>query len=380
MHSPVKLSRFVKDKSVETKDDLAKIVRERNTQKDRPLAKDPDPTADKKASVKRVEPPPETPAPPPNDLLSPTASEPSAARPESRDTPPPPDLGPDTGTGSFGRSSRRHRGSVNYAQPNLRVKMRRPTKDLVDAVAAEERERIAKAKDDASRPVRIKREEAPDALPVWKTNVPKESQSIRAEPTSPLENKIRTSESELPDSVITDRRRRTTVPSRIGDENDPSRPTSGASSAIAALTAGTQRPKRHEADKPTSEAEEVGENVQGRAEKPSIFDITGSSPMDSGDNETTEANVEDTANAATRSSRRHSGLPASSEPWKGSFTISRRGERRRETLSSREGEDHTEKRDRLSTRKSVLDMGSAGDEAIMGRGERAASRRRSMMM
>lgn len=43
------------------------------------------------------------------------------------------------------RSSRRSRGSVSYAEPNLRDKMRRPTKQLVDAVAGEKYRRISKA-------------------------------------------------------------------------------------------------------------------------------------------------------------------------------------------------------------------------------------------
>ena len=43
------------------------------------------------------------------------------------------------------RPSRRSRGAVSYAEPNLRDKMRRPTKELVDAVAGERYRRISKA-------------------------------------------------------------------------------------------------------------------------------------------------------------------------------------------------------------------------------------------
>ena len=82
---------------------------------------------------------PETPQSPPLDLFSPTESDTVTSKGQSSvvvgrgDTPPPPDLG--GASSSFGRSSRRARGSVSYAEPNLRDKMRRPGKELVDAVA-----------------------------------------------------------------------------------------------------------------------------------------------------------------------------------------------------------------------------------------------------
>ena len=50
------------------------------------------------------------------------------------DTPPPADI---SSTGEMFRPSRRVRASISYAEPNLRDKMRRPTKQLFDAVAGE---------------------------------------------------------------------------------------------------------------------------------------------------------------------------------------------------------------------------------------------------
>ncbi len=50
------------------------------------------------------------------------------------DTPPPADI---SSTGEMSRPSRRVRASISYAEPNLRDKMRRPTKQLFDAVAGE---------------------------------------------------------------------------------------------------------------------------------------------------------------------------------------------------------------------------------------------------
>lgn len=50
------------------------------------------------------------------------------------DTPPPADI---SSTGETTRPSRRARAAVSYAEPNLRDKMRRPTKELFDAVTGE---------------------------------------------------------------------------------------------------------------------------------------------------------------------------------------------------------------------------------------------------
>lgn len=380
MNSPVKVNRSSKDRFAEAKDDLTKFARERNRPKDKTRPKNPGISKEKEVSTKEpevrkpLEAPSETPAPPPSDLFSPGPSEPLAARPDSRDTPPPPDLRPDTGTGSFDRASRRPKGSVNYAQPNLRVKMRRPTKELVDAVGAEERARIAKGEDDVSKPVLIKQEQDADAAPTWKTTAPSMDPRTRPEPTSPLSSKV--GAADLPASVITERRRRTIVPALRGDAIDSVKPTSGAASAIAALTAGTQRSKRREEEeeKPSGDSSTKGQTREP-IERTSIYEFTGSSPVDPSGKEAIDPGQEEMAKA-TRTSRRHSSVAASSELGKGSIMISRRGDRRRETLVAKQCKESTEMGEgQISRTKSVLD-----EEAAVGRGERAASRRRSMMI
>ncbi|EHK16025.1 uncharacterized protein TRIVIDRAFT_39317 [Trichoderma virens Gv29-8] len=50
------------------------------------------------------------------------------------DTPPPTDI---SSNGKTSRLSRRNRTTISYTEPNLRAKMRRPTKELFDAVAGE---------------------------------------------------------------------------------------------------------------------------------------------------------------------------------------------------------------------------------------------------
>ncbi|KAL7950901.1 hypothetical protein V8C42DRAFT_307888 [Trichoderma barbatum] len=68
-------------------------------------------------------------------LFSPSSPVANASPEESRgDTPPPADI---TSNGETSRPSRRNRTTISYTEPNLRVKMRRPTKELFDAVAGE---------------------------------------------------------------------------------------------------------------------------------------------------------------------------------------------------------------------------------------------------
>ncbi|KAI1344093.1 hypothetical protein F5Y15DRAFT_369058 [Xylariaceae sp. FL0016] len=67
------------------------------------------------------------------DLAIPDSPAPSAPG-EALDTPPPADI---SSRGETSRGSRRARAAVSYAEPNLRDKMRRPTKQLFDAVAGE---------------------------------------------------------------------------------------------------------------------------------------------------------------------------------------------------------------------------------------------------
>lgn len=65
-----------------------------------------------------------------DDILSPVSTEPSARMQEMAIT----NSVEDVLSGSIGRSSRRARAAVSYAEPSLRDKMRRPGKELVGAV------------------------------------------------------------------------------------------------------------------------------------------------------------------------------------------------------------------------------------------------------
>ncbi|PHH74748.1 hypothetical protein CDD80_2871 [Ophiocordyceps camponoti-rufipedis] len=142
-----------------------------------------------------IEPPASPPNPPPvetvpapvseDDLLSPRSPEPAARDAGTgSDTPPPADI---SASGEATRPSRRNRAAISYAEPNLRDKMRRPSKQLFDAVAGEGKNR---------------RSSQAETMPMTTAGESSEP------PPSPLAGKQPSSPPELPDSVATAARRR----------------------------------------------------------------------------------------------------------------------------------------------------------------------------
>ncbi|RDW82138.1 hypothetical protein BP6252_03250 [Coleophoma cylindrospora] len=231
-NSPRKVSKPIAMDEVKTaKAELAK--KEASRDRPRALEKKSEPIPVEAETIPILDPvdiqvEPETPAA--LDLFSPQSSLPSTVRAESRDTPPPTDLG---ASAEAQRPSRRARGAVSYAEPNLRDKMRRPTKELVDAVAREEARRTAsiKLEDEAQRAIKIKAESETDDA--WKS-LPMQS-SIPVEAGSPLSGK--TPPTILPSGLISHRKRRES--SLQQGESEQQRPGSGG--AISALLAGTRR-------------------------------------------------------------------------------------------------------------------------------------------
>jgi hypothetical protein len=112
------------------------------------------------------------------------------------DTPPPNDI---SSSGETSRLSRRNRMTISYAEPNLRVKMRRPTKELFDAVAGEGKyaRRISNYDLAMSESAKIQRQ-------IEATDMPAESSNAAA---SPLATKHLTADL-LSGSVVTERRKR----------------------------------------------------------------------------------------------------------------------------------------------------------------------------
>lgn len=85
--------------------------------------------------------PPKTPAALEGDILSPTSTEPSVRTSHHPREAAISNSVEDVLNGSIGRGSRRARPAVSYALPNLRDKMRRPTRELVGAVEGLEKNR-----------------------------------------------------------------------------------------------------------------------------------------------------------------------------------------------------------------------------------------------
>lgn len=225
-------------------------------------------TAEPVAITNTIDPEPETPAAP--DLFSPPASGSPAVHAESRDTPPPPDLGP----GVEGqRPSRRARGSVSYVEPNLRDKMRRPTKELVDAVTGEGKaQRLSIVKLESDAPTTIEKiKEEPGADDAWKT-LPSAS-TVNEYSKSPLVDKINSREA-MPGSLTTQRHRRR---SSIHQVSDNELPRSGTSSAISALLGGPRKFRQQ------SERDEAKDSLNNAMAKLDIYEFTGSSPREPSD-------------------------------------------------------------------------------------------------
>jgi Shugoshin C terminus len=213
---------------------------------------------------------PETPAS--LDLFSPPASGSSAAYAESRDTPPPSDLGP----GNDGhRPSRRTRGSVSYAEPNLRDKMRRPTKELVDAVTGEgktQRLSVVKLEQDSlTTAPKIKEETETDES--WKNIPPTALSNVYSK--SPLGDRAAARDSVQETALAQRQRRRSSI--HPGGDNDL--PRSGSGSATSVLLVGSRKSTQG----PHKKAEQKNVSLDEAMARLDIYEFTGSSPRERND-------------------------------------------------------------------------------------------------
>lgn len=386
LQSPAKLNRaYAGDKIVDTKVNVESKSRDRDRSSERPssrkrgrLPKEPDPSKHPASIPDIATSQPETPAQPALELFLPQSSEPSAARPDSRDTPPPPDLDPRASVtdalATAGRASRRARDSVSYAEPSLRDKMRRPTKELVDAVGADERPQIVKVNEVKAAPaieknqmrtVIIKKESSEEPAD-WR-NLPiaggedSHHSGSRAEPASPLGKKgSGLSTKDLPATVITERRGRESLGPRKDVQGEQSKPVSTSGSTIAVFVAGTQKAR-------SSDREPIGKDAKGSKD---IFELNSSSPADA---------VAATISAPARTSRRHSSISTNLDLMgnaaSGIIPVDRRRERRKESVVSA-----TSRKDDSEAAMKITRSIDGIAESGMGRAERAASRRRSMML
>lgn len=137
------------------------------------------------------------------DNLSPTPEPKSQL--QSRDTPPPADI---SLQGETSRPSRRSRSQVSYAEPNLRDKMRRPSKQLVDAVTGEVKSRRSEslAPDEIAAIGEAVMREGATPYMIGVPHASPKADGVEGPPASPLAQKS-LAES-LPSSVVTERRKR----------------------------------------------------------------------------------------------------------------------------------------------------------------------------
>ena len=352
----------------------ANLIKERLREKRQENVLIKPPSIDVPLHTVEVQSEPETPAG--LDLFSPS-SQPSTARNESRDTPPPPDLGPGT---EGQRPSRRARAAVSYAEPSLRDKMRRPTEELVDAVVpglnpSNRASKIKAEEVDSASFMRIKSE--PKAHDAWK-QMP--VTSTTTDENSPLSGKASVSES-LPSSITTHRKRRESILA----ETDVSRTSSA--SAMAALLAGSRRLKAGSQDKKAE-----GESASSKASMAhDIYDFRGSSPAPVEDPPAKPAKEE---KPASRFSRRHSSIQRDIPPLYDSETSDPEGSRRSDSSKPRrsqstlglrsssatsvESSKEEEVGNVLKKASSTVELSDPGSSGT--RSDRFSARRRSMML
>ena len=357
------------------KDDILKLnpAKERSRERIHELVTIKAPPADQPIQTE-AQAEPETPAG--LDVFSPSSSQPSTSCNESRDTPPPPDLGPGT---EGQRPSRRARGAVSYAEPNLRDKMRRPTKELVDAVvpghSLSHRASTIKVEEaDPATSLRIKPEHEADGE--WK-RMPIASLTIVE--NSPLSSKVPIPEV-LPSSITTHRKRRE---STLAETDLPQ---SGSASAMAALIAESRKAKV-EAHQRTFRNESA---VSKQSTTYDIYDFRSSSPLRAEETLVKPA----TEKPASRFSRRHSSTPRdippvydseSSDPEGSRKTDVPKSRRRQSSLglrssSSASTEPSKEEEAEKTLKKANSHIGFSDPGSSAARHDRVSARRRSMML
>ena len=396
--SPVKTRNPLGDK----RDDVKEASKRPPTERAKPVSRPSKDVVDEgkfkknekhaEAPVPTVEVAPKTPAPEEADLFSPTDTLPSTAKPEfPRDTPPPPDLHSAADTG---RPSRRPRGAVSYAEPNLRDKMRRPGKELVDAVGANARasrgtsiaaESVERDLPTGEKRTATKIKVEPDQSPAGEAGSNRPHHQAASPPPSPLADKrpptgagssdvaVAASDSQLPSTVLTDRRRRSS---------------SVSSGTLAALLAGSAQ--RISRAREAAEAARTGGAEVERPDSAGPGGEKGSVP-------------EDFAQEEPRMTRRHSSMmdlrigtghedggkmgagPRTGSGRRATLTGSSRGGGRKErpsVLGRQEGEP-TEGGKPVEMSDEAQGGNVEGEDEKVGttrRLERAASRRRSMML
>ncbi|KAI0011741.1 hypothetical protein F4779DRAFT_177915 [Xylariaceae sp. FL0662B] len=162
---------------------------------------------------------------------SPDSPVPTAPRDDIRDTPPPSDI---LSRGENSRGSRRARAAVSYAEPNLRDKMRRPTKELFDAVSGEGRNirRTSQSKKDepSSHPFSMVKTEDRSASSKSLSAARGANSELDIMASPLIQKTVRAPPSENLDTTVTERRKADSSSSAKGTDSESSSSTSIANS------------------------------------------------------------------------------------------------------------------------------------------------------
>lgn len=226
---------------------------------------------------------PETPSADPGHVFPDTPETKSVQDPSARDTPPPADI---SVHGETSRPSRRARAAISYAEPNLRDKMRRPTKELYDAVTGEGKFKRSSSNHLLEPGSTAESGGDGDALESGSLKPPTDAETAieneaarRPSVVSPLSQRDPATipfQAELPDSILTERRRR---------------PSSRHSQLfeLADTAESTEKEEKEEADpyefqstspsfeEPTKAATRKGRSAKGSTRKPTGVVAGGSS-------------------------------------------------------------------------------------------------------
>ena len=229
--------------------------------------------------IEEPEPEPQCLPSPPRPTTPDTPERPAANKNTKPDTPPPAGI---DANGEIPRPGRRARASISYAEPSLRVKMRRPTKELVDAVAGEGKfnNRPATQKNEDGTALlpsatKIKSEpgsiESLKTLPIREDSLHQQHPQSREVTMSPLAQKESSlvMADGLPSTVSMERRRRPSAaagseaqPGVVDERDGGRRDSSSSASPPAAKSRGLNRT-----------------HAQHQQEKADIYDFSCSSPL-----------------------------------------------------------------------------------------------------
>ncbi|KAI2784025.1 hypothetical protein F4815DRAFT_441682 [Daldinia loculata] len=297
-------------------------------------------------------------------------------REEVRDTPPPTDI---SSRGETSRGSRRARTAVSYAEPNLRDKMRRPTKQLLDAVSGEGKHlrRTSQSKKDefpSSNPSSVVKSEG--KLGSWKDlpadrNMSRTNLDVMASPLARKGSKA--SSDDLTMSVAMDTKKRA--------DAESSACSSGESNAIKS----SSRAAGRRVDEIAAREAEVAKIFDDEAD---VYDFPSSSPKDGSKRTVTTEETSkrrNTKGSRQSRSRRLSSvaredLELDAESQNHEKAPRHAGSRRATMAASKESKMDIENAGHDSSMEGdSLNSSSSGDVDASVR-DRASMRRRSMML